>query len=82
MIPPSTPEERKVAWWVFGVLFSLAAIGLAGVAWNRSRECAASCDARGFADSELRFRDGGRFEMGLVCVCSEPRNAESSPRLE
>jgi len=62
-----------VARWVFGVLFTLAAIGLAGVAWTRSRQCAASCAAQGFDASDLRLRGGGRFEMGLDCVCSEPR---------
>ena len=76
MIPKSTPEERLVARRVFGVLFVLAAIGLAFVAWKRSRECAASCAAQGFAESDLRMRGGGRFEMGLDCACSEPRASE------
>ena len=72
MIPPSTPEERRVAVWVFGVLFTLAALGLAGVAWTRSRQCAARCAAQGFRASDLQLRGGGRFEMGLDCVCSDP----------
>ena len=74
MRPISTPEERKVLRWVFGVLFTLAAIGLVGVAWKRSRDCAAQCAARGFAESDLRLRGGGRFEMGLDCVCSAARS--------
>jgi hypothetical protein len=73
MIPRSTPEERLVARRVFGVLFALAALGLAGVIWKRSHDCAASCAAQGFAESELRLRGGGRFEMGVDCACSEPR---------
>ena len=72
MIPRSTPEERRVARWVFGVLFTLAGLGLAGVVWTRSRQCAASCSAQGFRASDLQLRGGGRFEMGLDCVCSDP----------
>lgn len=78
MIPKSTAEERLVAKWVFGVLFTLAAIGLVWVYSSRGRECARSCDAQGFAKSELKMRGGGRFEMGLDCVCAEPR----APRAE
>jgi hypothetical protein len=73
--PQSSPQERALARWLFGVLFAVAALGLAGLAWQRSRECAKSCEGRGFAESELRFRGGGRFEMGVDCVCSEPREA-------
>ena len=62
-----------LAFRIFSVLFVLAAIGIAWSAWSRSRECARICEAQGFAESDLKMRGGGRFEMGLDCVCSEPR---------
>jgi hypothetical protein len=69
----SSPEEEWLARRVFGVLLTLAALAIAGIAWSRSRECARSCEEQGFAESDLRMRGGGRFEMGLDCVSSEPR---------
>ena len=67
----STPAERKVIVWFFGVAFLAATLFIAWSWFNRRQECIASCEAKGAPGGSLQMNAGGRFNLGTHCVCKK-----------
>jgi hypothetical protein len=66
----TTPAERQVIRWFFGPLLLVALVVILWMWATRVSECASMCAAKGYAESTLHLNEGGRFDIGTYCECS------------
>ena len=71
--PETTPGERKVIRWFFGVFFTVAVACIAFAWISRELECDAACDVGGRGEGHLVLAGRNRLELSSRCECaSEP----------
>ena len=73
VVPATTPGERKVIRWFFGVFFTVA-IAYIAFAWiSRESECDEACSVAGRGEGHLVLTGRNRLELSSRCECaSEP----------
>jgi DNA-binding transcriptional regulator of glucitol operon len=64
-----TTQERQVLRWLLLISSVIVVIYIAVYWWQSSRACSAECIQQGFANGELQFSGGGRFNMKAHCQC-------------
>jgi hypothetical protein len=66
-------EQRVLTYFL--LCFFGAAFALAGYTWwRKAQACSAQCIAGGSPPGTISLSGGGRFNMSMVCRCSEVKS--------